>query len=119
MSKPKNMNADQEAAWKLRRLENQRIHRAANREKYNEYSRQWSKDNRARREELRRAWDEKHPECLAARARKARQTTVQKMTPSYIAEMLKIPVAILLEVPEVIEAKRQEILLKREISKLK
>lgn len=120
MSKPKrweSMTEEERDAW----MEKNRAiaHRGYLRNKEEVYARhrQWKKANQRRYNEIRKRWRNANKQRLKELNRRRRES----ITDSYIAaDLLNVPTSLLQQkAPELIEAKRHQILLHRELKKLK
>jgi len=127
MSKPKNMTPEQEAAWREKERarrkaryeankdickERDKAYYEANKERRKERRKAYREANKERRKERDKAYREANKGKLAAKAR----AKVEKMPDFYITNLLKISVAEC--PPELIEMKRQQILIHRSIKQL-
>lgn len=123
MSKPKNMTPEQEAEWKAKIRAYQKAYQDSNREKINARNRAFHKANRDKIKACREANLEKY----LAREKASREANREKrladekarresLADGYVADRLRIPIAEC--PPELIEMKRQQLLIHRSIKQL-
>jgi hypothetical protein len=98
----------------------------ANKEKYLDRSRQWSKKNRDRRIAWRRKWEKENPEIVLrnralykkrhrGKINESKRLRTKHMTDEYIATRLNVPASTIKKYPELLEAKREQIKILREL----
>jgi hypothetical protein len=130
MSKSKNMTPDELDKWKadkslyLRKWRDEnrekvrvyrQEYRAKNAEKCRQIVRDWHKNNRERTNELNRKWRAQNPEKARKRHIKRRDV----LAVDYIANLMGLRSKTLLEHPELIEAKREQIRITRQLKQQK
>jgi hypothetical protein len=130
MSKPKNMTPEQEAEWKQSQAAYLRGWRESNSEKVRAWKREyvarnpercraivreWRKNNRERTNEFSRKWSKQNAEKVRARHSKRRDA----LAVHYVARLMGFHSKTLLKYPDLIEAKREQIKIHRQLKQQK
>jgi hypothetical protein len=91
--------------------EKQRVKYAKNSKRYLDINKKWRTENRERRNEMERKWNAKNSEKVRIRYQNMRTS----LSVCYVAGRLGIPTFIARQYPELIEAKREQIKIIREL----
>jgi hypothetical protein len=126
MSKPKNMTPEESLIWTAKNREWQRLNRLKHLEKFKERCREWGRKNRQKLDEANRKWRERNPQKASEYYNRWRKTNPERakvkdsgpcetINDHYIAMLLGIPASSARKYPELLEAKREQIKILREL----
>jgi len=113
MRKPKNMTPEQEAAWKQKVAAKHKAYYESNLEKMASRAKTYRESHPEKVSAMRRAWRESNPEKVAA----LRKAAIENLTPFYVARTFALKTSEL--TPELLELKRNQLLIHRALKQLK